>query len=159
MRNTMNKIMRNILTALLPLMALGQAGAALAHDQSGFLAAAASSVDYYLVQCYNDGSGNAAHLYSQVINYTTGASVPKVSVQLLWTGTPVTANNIASNSTDPINGDAINSPAILQQGGNGYFYMAVNKTGAGAVTYDVTYHCQTADLVHTGTNITQLVNQ
>lgn len=155
----MKKItINNALAALLSLAALGQADSVLAHDQSGSLGTAASAVDYYEVQCYNDGSGDTAHLYTQVINYTTGANVPKVSVQVLWTGAPVVKNNIASNTTDPINGDTVDSPIIRQSGANGWYYMSVNKTGAGSLVYDVTYHCQTADGSHTGTNIVMIAN-
>jgi hypothetical protein len=68
-------------------------------------------------------------------------------------------DNGATNSTDAVNANAAYSPTILQAGSDGYFYLTVNKTAAGAVNYSIQYHCQTSDNQHSGTDIVQLTNQ
>jgi len=59
-----------------------------------------------------------------------------------------------TNVTDTVSGDANSSPAAMIGGGDGVYYLSVSKTASGARNFTVTYHCQTAADVHTGTDIT-----
>ncbi len=139
-----------LLLALCSLTALGQANLAHAHDISGSLGSANTSIDYYQVHCYNDGTGSTAHLYAAIKN--NSATTPKVSLQII-------RDNTATNTTDAVNGDASYSPGVYQPGTDGFFYLTVDKTAAGVVNYSVQYHCQTGDQQHNGTDIFQLTNQ
>ncbi|MBT9097563.1 hypothetical protein KFZ76_07565 [Methylovulum psychrotolerans] len=139
-----------LLAAVAAFTALGQAKMANAHDITGSLGSAATAVDYYQVHCYDDGSGVTAHLYVAVINKST--NTPKVSVQAI-------RDNTATNTTDAVNGNATYSPGIYQPGTDGFFYLTVDKTGAGVANYSLQYHCQTSDQQHNGTDIFQLINQ
>jgi hypothetical protein len=148
MKNT--KKSANLITLAL-LTAIGVGNVANAHDVNGALRTASSAIDYYQVHCFDEGgSGPTAHLSVAVKNNTNSAA--KLSIQAI-------RDNGATNSTDAVNANAAYSPNILQAGGDGYFYLTVNKTAAGAVNYSIQFHCQTSDNQHSGTDIVQLTNQ
>ncbi|MDD2723027.1 MAG: hypothetical protein PHH59_03265 [Methylovulum sp.] len=149
-----------VLITLLALTALGQTTLAFAHDLTGSLGAASTAMDYYQVHCYNfgDGSGDTNRIYVAVRNNST--TIPKLSIQVIRddnTGTTLPAT--ATNTTDAANGNATFSPTIIYKGGNGFFYLAVDKTAVGAVNYSLQYHCEASDGGHTGTDIVQTINQ
>lgn len=127
------------------------ANAVFAHDQTGALGKAAGATDYYAVSCFDDGNGAAAYLAFQVIDALPVAA-PVVSAQ-------VTKGRLAVNTTDAIDGDATYSPKVLVKGGNGTYYVSVDKTKAGVENYSFQYHCETSDNQHTGTSILPLQNQ
>jgi hypothetical protein len=65
----------------------------------------------------------------------------------------------ASDTTDA---DAIASPEIGLNGGAGVFRVLVTKTGSGAKTYSLSFHCTTGPDgagSHAGTSITVLQNE
>ncbi len=64
---------------------------------------------------------------------------------------------IATNITDPIGGDGISSPVVHNWGGDGAYTVLIDKSGAGLNNYALTFHCETATGVHTGTGI--IINQ
>lgn len=147
----MKKIsLKNSILALVALCALGLLNVASAHDVNGSLGKASSAIDYYQVQCFDDGSGPTDHLDVAIKNNSRGAA--KLSVQVI-------RDNTATNATDAANGNATYSPVVNQKGSDGFFYMTVDKTAVGVVNYSLQYHCQTSDQQHTGTNIFQLTNQ
>lgn len=146
------------LVASLLALVLGFARPARAHTQLGSLGEAASATDFYQVTCSDDGAGLPQSLYLQIQD-TTGAAAPLAGVQ---------AQRAAqvTNSVDPVSGDGSGSPIAFVNGGVGVFdvlvYKLVYKTGAGATTYSLTYHCMTGTNgtgVHTGTSLAVRQNQ
>jgi hypothetical protein len=141
-------------TLLAALLVLAWAARASAHEEPGSLAAAASAVDFYQVTCSDDGSGPPQSLILQIQD-TTSASAPLVGVQG-QRGTLVT------NRVDPISGDSSPSPLVTVNGTSGVFDVLVYKTGAGADSYTLTYHCYTGldgTGMHTGTALVVKHNQ
>ncbi len=123
-----------------------------AHEQSGsFTSGAAAATDYYQVTCSDDGNGAPDHLSFQVKDLTPNAS--RVSV-LVGKGATCSPKACARNSTDRIDTDAAYSlPASVAQG-PGVYLVFVKHTGPGSDAYSLSYHCETVDNLHTGTNIT-----
>ncbi len=123
-----------------------------AHDQIGILAGVngPGATDLYEVGCFNDGNGVPARLELN-IRGIGGFNAP-LSVQAFRGGA-------AANTTDTTIGDANFSPIVGVEGGNGSYFMLVNHTGAGNVSYIIQYHCLTANQGHTGTGNTNLQNQ
>ncbi len=146
--------MKNMIikTTLLTASLLGAVNLASAHDQSGTLGATKSAVDYYQIQCFDDGNGPAANLAVRVKDLAGTIAPPIISAQ-------VTKGILAINTTDTKDGDALYSPAVKLNGGNGSYYVMVNKTNKAADDYSLEYHCETATKAHTGTNITVLQNK
>ena len=126
------------------------AGDAFAHSAGATIDAAgnnASATDLASVICYDDGNGAPHHLYTQIQDTSSPVSGLLVSTQIY-------KDNQMTNTTDTVSGDANYSiPAILN-GGQGEYILSVSKTAVGARNFNITYHCQTAADVHTGTDIT-----
>ncbi len=141
-----------IKTTLLAASLLGVASLASAHDQSGTLGATKGAIDYYQIQCFDDGNGANDHLSLSVIDLAGPIANPVISVQ-------VTKGILALNTTDVKDGDALYSPKVKLQGGNGAYFVMVDKTGKAADNYSLQYHCETATNAHTGSNITVLQNK
>lgn len=141
-----------IKTTLLTASLFGVVGLASAHDQAGTLGATKSAIDYYQIQCFDDGNGPAEHLELSVIDPAGPKAAPVISAQ-------VTKGILAMNTADIVDGDALYSPAVKLNGGNGSYYVMVDKTNKAADNYSLEYHCETATKAHTGTNITILQNK
>lgn len=139
-------------TIVLTASLLGAATIASAHSQSGSLGSNLKAVDYYQIQCFNDGTGDADHLAVQVKDTATPIAQPVISAQ-------VTKGILAVNTTDPIDGDTLYSPEVKVNGGNGSYYVMVDKTKAAADNYTLEYHCETSTGEHTGTNLGILQNK
>ncbi len=144
----MTSLKSSIITAWI-LAAAGYAGHALAHSAGAVLDPAgnnASATDLAEVICFDDGNGPPHHLYTQIQDLS-----PPVPGLLL--STQIFKDNQMTNVTDTVSGDAnYSSPATLN-GGGGTYYISVSKTNVGARAFNITYHCQTANDVHTGTDI------
>lgn len=132
-------------------MMLAATGIVQAHDIAGpidhtgnvpsFTAVAA-------VTCLNDGSGKADHLVATILDHPSNPFVEGMQVMLtLFKGVH------AISTTDTTQGDDIPSPPVKLSGGEGVYYMIVNKTRPGVRNVAVQYHCEQADGVHTGTDI------
>jgi hypothetical protein len=129
-------------------LAIGQAGSAAAHTQAGSLGDAAAATDYYDVTCSDDGNGAPASIILQVTD-TVADGLPLVSAQ-------VHKGSLLTNTTDPADSDSTPSPLVFLNGGPGVYEVLVDKTGSGAETYTLSFHCQTGPNgtgVHTGTSI------
>lgn len=125
--------------------ALFAAPAAQAHSYVIMLGEPAGSTHYVGLICSTDGGYETDHLYLQLQVHATGG--PLVSAQ-------VVKGSVATNVTDPVNGDALPSPASRTRGGNGQYQVLINKSGPGAVTFGVTVHCLDATgTIHTGTDV------
>lgn len=115
-----------------------------AHSYVFTLGEAAGATHYFGVICSTEGGYDTDHLYLQLQVQTVGG--PRVSAQVI-------KGNVATNLTDPVNGDAQPSPATRTRGGNGLYQVLINKAGAGMVTFGVTAHCLDASgTQHTGTD-------
>jgi len=139
----MKKLSIQIAEALL-LAALGNLTGANAETQDQSLSAGAEMVDRYRVTCSTANGADTARLAARVKNNTP--SSPPLSVQA-YKGT------VATNSTDAVSGDAVFSPLNYVARGNGIYFIAVDKAGAGAVAYTLYYQCETSQGVATGTAI------
>ncbi len=115
-----------------------------AHNINGALGKAAGATDYYQVECFDDGTGPADRLLVEIKDLAPVAA-PLISVQ-------VTKGAIAKNTTDIVDGNATYSPTLTVNGGNGSYYLIVDKTAAKAETYNLQVHCETSDDQHTGTS-------
>lgn len=131
------------------------AGPATAHTQTGSLGTGAAATDNYQVLCSDDGAGPPGSLSVQVLDGTPVAA-PLVSVQ-------VRNGLLLANSTDPVDGDATASPLIHVNVDAGLVYdVLVDKSGAGAENYVLTFHCVTGPDgtgLHTGTDVITRQNQ
>jgi hypothetical protein len=126
-------------------------GAAAAHTQNGALGEPARATDFYQVTCSDDGVGAPDSLVVQLRD-TTPAAPTLVSVQ-------VRRGALLSNTTDPVGGDAAASPEIHVPGGAGVYDVLVDKSGPGARSYVLMFHCVTGTGNHTGTSLTTRQNQ
>lgn len=98
------------------------------------------------VTCFDDGNGPADLLAAQIRDNSPAIPDMFVSLQLL-------KGSKAISVTDTTPGDAQFSQQVSLQGGNGVYFMMVNKTIAGARDFEVEWHCITANQAHTGTDI------
>lgn len=132
---------------------LGYAGVSSAHDAGATMdphGNVASFTGYALVTCFNDDNGDADYLVASIKDTSPPQDNLLVNLQII-------KGNHAISTTDPVSGDGNSSPAVSVHGGNGVYFLLVNKTAAGARSFLVSYHCVTASGVHTGTGIA--VNQ
>jgi hypothetical protein len=130
------------------------ANLALAHTESGSLGVPAEATDFYQVSCTDDGNGVPASMVAQVIN-RSAAPAPYVSVV-------VHRGVAATNTTDATAGDAVASPLVNVNGGDGVYNVFVSKAGPGAESYTLTFHCMTGTNgsgIHTGTTSVFRQNQ
>jgi hypothetical protein len=138
--------------AVLLVLALLTHAASVSADNlnNGTLGAAASSTDFYQVTC-DTGTGQLV----MSIRDETPANAAFVSVQ-------VHKGQLLSNVTDALEGDMLFSPIIQVNGGSGVYEVLVDKSGAGAEGYSLTYHCLAGTDgtgIHTGTTISAVQNQ
>jgi hypothetical protein len=141
----------SILPVLASLIAAPQSVSA--HDANGSLGASRAAMDYYQVKCYDDGNGAGSTGRLEVkIKDLSPVAKPLISVQVI-------RDNIAKNTTDAVDANAAYSPLISFNGGDGFFYMTVDKTAAGVENYSVAYHCLSPSGEHVGTDIFQLTDQ
>jgi hypothetical protein len=127
---------------------MAAASEASAHSQSGSLGTAASATDYYEVTCYNDGQGQPGSLVVQIRDASPGAA-PSVHAQ-------VHRGLSLKSVSDDLVGDIQPSVQIYLNEGAGVYAVLVDKSGAGAKFYDLTYHCWTGPNgtgVHTGSSL------
>ena len=129
--------------------AMSYSGFLHAHSGGGVLNAGGdnpSATDLAEVTCFDDGNGTPAYLLAQVRDLSAPQQGQLLNLQL-YKGVQ------ATSISDPVSGDAESSPFIRLDGGPGVYRLILNKTGAAARTFDVTWHCETANNLHTGTDI------
>ncbi|HXK25978.1 MAG TPA: hypothetical protein VMS55_25145 [Myxococcota bacterium] len=85
--------------------------------------------------CSDDGSGAPASLAVQ-LRQQSPVAAPIVSVQVLKGG-------LATNTTDPVNGDANASPLVALNGSSGSYNVFVDKSDAGTESYELMVQCKT----------------
>ena len=129
---------------------LGIAKIGYAHDAGATMDAngnVASFTGFALVSCTNTGNIPTDHLVASIRDTSPPQDNLLVNLQII-------KGNRAINTTDTVSGDANFSPEVQVQGGNGSYLLLVNKTGVGARSFIVSYHCMAADgITHTDTDI------
>ena len=103
--------------------------------QPGSLDAPESDADLFRVTCTDDGSGAPASLRLELLA-TTAASSRLVSAQ-------IQKGVRATNTTDPTSSDASPAPTVAVDGGPGIYDVFVDKSDAGAETYELDLACMT----------------
>ena len=140
---------------LLAASLLAASGHAWPHSASAVLDPAgnnAAATDLAQVICYDDGNGPADRLYIQIQDLSPPAPGLLLSAEIFKDGK-------MTNTTDTVSADALASNPAVLVAGDGVYYLSVSKTAAGARSFTVTYHCQTANDTHTGTDISVLQGQ
>lgn len=140
-------LMNYPLATSLCLSALALGNVARADIQNQSLGADASATDRYRVTCSATVDGDTDRLATRITNNT--ASSPLMSVQAY-------KGSKATNTTDPDSGSGGDSPVAYVDGGNGTYFVAVDKAGSGAADYALLFQCETSESVSTGTSITLL---
>lgn len=98
------------------------------------------------ITCFDDGAGPAQFLVARIRDNSSALQGMLVSLQLL-------KGTRATSVTDLISGDADYSAFATLSGGNGTYQLIINKSKAGARSFDLEWHCLTATNAHTGTDI------
>jgi len=140
--------------ALVALLAAFGPTRASAHTLTGTLGSDASATDYFQIICSDDHSGPPQSLFVQVRD-DPPANAALVSVQ-------AQRGPLLVNSTDPVEGDSTPSPGVSVNGGGGVYDVLIDKSGAGAESYTLTFHCMTGPNgtgVHTGTDSINVQDQ
>lgn len=150
MNNIKQQMTKNIVLATSLLLGTGIASA---HDQSGSLGKNSRAVDYYQIQCFDDGTGDTKYLELSVKDTDATKAGSVISVQVI-------KGLLAYSSTDNgPDGDTRYSPSIKINGGNGSYQVLIDKSRAAADDYSLRYHCKTSTNEHTGSGIAQLQNK
>jgi hypothetical protein len=135
---------KKVLITFSLLISIVYTGVTSAHDQPGSLGSAAEATDMYLVTCTAEDDVTTDHLVVKVIGNSSG---PRVSAQVF-------KEEAALNTTYGVD---IGDKALRR--GDGYYTLIVNKSAAGTATYLIAYHCQSASIDHTITDIQPLQDQ
>ena len=144
-----HQLFQRTVAMIFTMITLGYAGVSGAHDAGATMdphGTTASFTGYALVTCIDD-VGVTDRLVASIKDTSPPQDKLFVSLQII-------KGNRADSTTDPVSGDGNFSPEAKVQGGSGVYQILVNKTIAGARSFLVSYHCMTADNVHTATEIT-----
>ena len=144
-----HQLFQRTVAMIFTVITLGYAGLSGAHDAGATMdpdGTTASFTGYALVTCIDD-VGVTDRLVASIKDTSPPQDKLFVSLQII-------KGNRADSTTDPVSGDGNFSPEAKVQGGSGVYQILVNKTIAGARSFLVSYHCMTADNVHTATEIT-----
>lgn len=136
-------------TALFCTVVLSHASVSSAHDAGATMdpsGTVATFTGYALVTCFDDGNGPADNLVASVKDTSLPQENLLINLQII-------KGDYAISTTDLVSGDGSFSPEVRVHGGNGVYFLLVNKTKEGARSFVVSYHCMTASNAHTGTDI------
>ena len=100
-------------------------------------------------ECFDDGNGPGDHLVIQIEDLSPPVAGLLVNMQAF-------KDNMMTNITDTVSMDGNPSATGILKAGNGIYFISVNKTDAGSRTFNVTWHCETSNNLHTGSEITVL---
>jgi len=133
----------------------GYASHALAHTAGATIDSAgnnASATDLAQVICFDDSNGSPDHILVEIQDLSPSVSGLLLSAQIFKDGH-------MTNTTDTVSGDASYSNSAILKGGEGEYIISVSKTKYGARDFNIRYHCETANGVHTGTSEIPIVLQ
>ena len=148
-----NVIVQKFLQVIFIMTATGYAALSSADDEGAVMDPSGSVpgfTGYAEVTCFDSGDGLPDYLEASIKDTSPPQGNLLVNLQII-------KGNSAISTTDPVPGDANFSPVVSVHEGGGVYLLLVNKTGAGARSFLVSYHCKTASGIHTGTGI--FVNQ
>ena len=114
----------------------------------GSLEVDAEATDFFEVTCSDAGNGAPASLVVSIED-TAPLAAPLMSEQIV-------KGNAATNTTDPVDGDAVESSDVFVDGGAGTYDVFVDKTESGVESYVLRFACMTGaggTGVETGTTI------
>lgn len=120
--------------------------AVVADETVGSIGKGSKKVDYYQIECYNDGNG-VTELLELNIRDNDGIKANSVFSAQVLKG--ALAYNTTDNGSD---GDTKHSPTIKIRGGDGIYHVLIGKSRVAADDYVLDYHCVTKNDKHTGTN-------
>ena len=141
-----HRLFHKAVAAVFSLTMLSYASGSAAHDAGATMdpnGNVAAFTGYALVTC----SGGSDNLVASIKDTSPSKDNLLVNLQII-------KGNHAINTTDPVPGDGNFSPEVRVHGGDGVYQLLVNKTKAGARSFIVSYHCISANGVHTDTDIT-----
>ena len=144
--------LKNVFVVAAFLLAVGHADITAAHSLSGALRSRAQATDLYQITCFAEDGGPATDRLRIRVRDNPPRRKPLVSVQ-------VQKGSVATNRTDPTDGNARFSRDATIHGGDGVYQVLVDKSSAGAETYTLEFHCESSTDIHTGTEDVQLQNQ
>jgi len=101
------------------------------------------------ITCSSTGSEPTDHLLARIRD--NSAPIPGLLANL-----QIYKGSRAVSITDTVSGDADFSPFVSLQGGNGVYYLIINKTNEGEREFDLDWHCTAASGTHTETDINVL---
>ena len=131
------------------ILTIGLYGTAHAHNGGATLDAKgtnASATALAGITCFDDGTGVPAKLAVQIIDQSEPVDGLLLSVQIY-------KGRKATSITDQVSGDADYSPVVELEAGPGVYWVMLDKTAAGPRQFNLIWHCETADELHTGTDI------
>lgn len=120
-----------------------------AHGGGSVLDAAGNSRTFTgvaFVTCFDDGNGPAENLVARIRDNSPPVDGLLVNLHIF-------KGNKAVGISDTVSGDADYSPFVTLHGGTGVYNIIVSKTDVGERLFNLEWHCQTADNIHTGTEI------
>jgi hypothetical protein len=120
---------KGLLVASATALCAGASMPASAHTQNGSLGSGASATDAYQVTCLPGSQSLAV----QILDSSPGA-LPLVSAR-------VQRGEQLVSTSDTIAADAVRSPEVVLNLGPGAHLVLIDKTGAGAKFYSLSYHC------------------
>jgi hypothetical protein len=129
-----------------------------AHEIAGAIGrknSKAGGTDKYNVTCFDNNNGAPDHIFVQVFDTPRPRNPAKISIQAFLPATgAVSAISVAPNDK------AFPSYSIKLVGGADLYEVDVTKSRSkkkGVEIYAITFHCQTANDVHTGTAEPELI--
>jgi hypothetical protein len=140
---------KKLFMMMLIVSSVGYMGIGNAHNGGATMDAEGVSATFTglaIVTCSSTGSEATDHLLARIKDFSPPVAGLLINLQLF-------KGNKAVSITDHISGDSNYSDYISLQGGNGTYYMMVNKTNVGERTFDIDYHCMAASGAHTETEI------
>lgn len=140
--------LRNALIGVPLVIVAAHADLASAHTLLEDLGPAAGATDLYKVTCYTIRDGLPTFRLAARIQDRLPKASPLVSVQTFKASK-------ASNTTDLTDGPSPVgvspwSPWTYNNGGNGVYFVLVDKSGPGAESYALETHCEAKNGSHTG---------
>lgn len=135
--------LKHALLSACALVVVGHASIASADTQRGTLRKSAGATDLYRVTCFDNGGGIPDRLEAHLQDLLP-AKPSLLSIQIL-------KDNVAVNSTDRKGGEG--SPEVSLNGGDGDYYVLVDKTKKGSKGYELEFHCVTSSGIHSGTSV------
>ncbi len=132
-----------LLAALIPVTQVFAHGGGAVMDGAGNKA---SFTGLVRITCFDDGTGPAHYIMARVRDNSPAQAGLLVNLQVL-------KGVRATSVTDPVSGNADYSPYAVLTAGNGVYQLLLNKTAAGARSFDLEWHCMTVNNDHTGTEI------